>query len=101
MALAESASHIKRLPRPRLEGIDAELTPDYNFIELRPKPRGASPERLGMTWHEVKKPRGPILKLTSNDGRSHKVRIWVESEDQRWKPQWVKWSFPTRQASEL
>jgi len=98
MALAERP--IPRIPRPRLDGIEAELTPDYNFMELRPKPVGTSPSRLGMMWHVVPKPRGASLKLTS-DGKSHKLHISVESSDGRWKPQWIKWSFPTRQASEL
>ncbi|MFI5385539.1 MAG: phage tail protein [Fimbriimonadales bacterium] len=101
MALAETAAHLQRLPKAKLDGIDAELVPDYNFQELRPKPLGTSPDRLGMMWHEVKKPRGALLKLTSADGRSYKIHISVESSDPRWRPQWVKWSFPTRQASEL
>lgn len=89
------------MARPRLEGVDAELTPDYNFRELRPKPLGTSPDRLGMLWHLVRKPRGASLKLTSGDGRSHKIRITVEGADGRWRLQWIKWSFPTRQATEL
>jgi phage tail-like protein len=101
MAIAETASHMPRLPRPRLDGIEAELTPDYNFVHLLPKTVGVSPERLGMLWHEVPRPQGAQLKLTSSDGRSHKIRITVESSDNRWRPQWVKWSYPTRQATEL
>ncbi|HVT11701.1 MAG TPA: phage tail protein [Fimbriimonadaceae bacterium] len=101
MAIAGPAGQKQRLPKPRLEGIEAELTPDYAFRELRPKPRGVSPERLGMLWHEVPRPRGATLKLSADDGRSHKLHICVESSDGRWRPQWIKWSFPTRQAREL
>lgn len=101
MAIVEGAAHLSRSPKPRLDGIDAELTPDYNFRELRPKPLGTSPERLGMMWHVVPKARGAALKLTSVDGRSHKLHISVVSSDARWRKQWIKWSFPTRQATEL
>lgn len=100
MALADTGAHLQRLPRPRLDGIEAELSPDYSFIELRPKSLGASPDRLGLLWHVVKRPKGATLKLKS-EGRSHKLRIWVESTDNRWRPQWIRWSFPTREAREL
>src|SRR5689334_7404146 len=102
MAIAPTSPHVDRIARPRFDGVEAELTPDYSFRELRPKPpAGASPERLGMMWHEVKRPFGASVKLSSTDGRSHKVHLVVESEDPRWRPQWVRWSFPTRQAREL
>lgn len=101
MAIIDASSGIQRLVRPSLDAIEAELVPDYNFLELRPAPLGVSPDRLGMLWHEVRRPQGASLRLRAEDGLSHKLRLVVESADARWRPQWIKWSFPTRQATEL
>ncbi len=101
MAIIESGGYIKRLNEPRIDGIEAELVPDFNFVSLKPKPVGISPARLRMLWHDGTKPSGASLRISSEDGKSRKFRIWVESSDNRFRPNWIRWALPTRQAREL
>lgn len=100
MAIAEGG-YIRRVQEVPIDGISAELLPDYNFVALKPKPLGISPARLRMLWHDGSKPQGATLRIGADDGKSHKLRVRIESSDNRFRSSWVKWALPTRQAREL
>jgi phage tail-like protein len=84
-----------------LEGIRIGLDPDTLTVEVSPRPAGVSPERLGFLWHRVNPPNGIKVKLTSECATHKLLRLMVQSEDGRWRPRWVRWSYPVRAAREL
>jgi phage tail-like protein len=90
-----------RILHNRLEHLTIELIPDRIASELVALPARTAADRLDALWHEVRKPAGIVVEITSADERHRILRLSAESDDRTWQGRWVRWNYTSRKTPEL
>ena len=97
-----AAAGAAQIPASARAALEARIVPPEELHAwLQPRRRDDAPERLNSPWHRVRMAHNLLITLRAPTDRPLLLRLTTRSENPRFRPQWLRWTFAARRVPEF